>query len=89
MRGRRLEDRALLHRQVPETSKQSNSEGCTFAECAFQTKTILTLTAADIKWAPTIETFVDDRRSDKSKMSSLGSAIIAQQHDELPAPIEQ
>ena len=50
----------------------------------------LSLTAADVQWTPTItEFFVSEQRSDEPEMSRLERAIIAQQHDELPAVIEQ
>ena len=73
----------------PETSKQSNSEDRTVTEIRVQTETTLSLTAADVKWTPTIETFVVERNIDKSGMSILDRAIFAQECDDLLGFTEQ
>ena len=60
-----------------------------FAEIGVQTDTTLSLTAADVKWAPTIEIFVAEPNIDKSGMSTLDRVIFAQECDELPGFTEQ
>ena len=69
---------------LPETSRHSNVDDRTFADIGIQTETVLSLSAADVKWAPTIETFVAERNFDKSGMSPLDRPIFAQECDELP-----
>ena len=69
--------------QSPEIRKQHDSEDRKFADWSVQTEVTLSLNDSDIKF------FVGERRSDESEMSSLERAIIAQQHDRLPAPVEQ
>ena len=49
----------------------------------------MSLTAADAKWTPTIETFVAERNIDKSGMCILDRAFFAQECDELPGFTEQ
>ena len=73
----------------PETTRHINVDDRTFVEIGIQNETTLSLTAADVRWTPTIETFVAERNIDKSGMSILDRAIFAQECDELPGFAEQ
>ena len=80
--------------QPPKVSKRNNHDITpvehVFVDCAAQTEVTLSMIAADVQWTPTItEFFVSEQRSDEPETSRLERAIIAQQHDELPAAVGQ
>ena len=82
--------------QTNDIDHAVHHEGRTFANCSVQTELQLSLTAADIVWTLTIKTCdagqcisrgagPSDVVDYEPEMSSIERAIIAQQHDELPA----
>ena len=71
-----------------DNSTRGSFDNRTFCEIDVQTETTLSINAADINWTPTCTSFIVERKIDAASMSTLESAIFAQECDELPSAFD-